>query len=633
VKVNRDQLNRLLNYLDHEIDRAEAAREGQLSQYRLDDEFYDATPREKTFPWRRCSNVRIPLIRISTDSVVGRVQNTVEQSRPVVTARATRKEAIAHTKATQRWFDNVVMRPTEMDLHACNSQAIPRMVLRGTSPVFIPYIHDEREVWGYDAANHETNLGKQVLSSTVRPEALSHEKVLYPPEARTVQAAPWWARIFEVRRPTIKRLSSRGGPWRQDTWNQVKAHSIGNPLDESSQAAQSRQGIETSPSGGRTEDTDYWRFYEIHLRFDPKDDGSTRELVIIYHREARWIAMHVLNWYWHRLRPFILPTYQTQPNTLWPYGIGRKLRGLNIAIDTMINQSIDNSTMLNAPFFKFDKNEPFFRKGFEFWPGRAVPMVNPKDGLAVETIGTAFSPAVPLIGLVQQYAERDSGISDLRLGMDSALKSAVPATSTLAVMQEGSTKIDNSIRDFRSEYNLMFHMALANYQQFNPVGKIFSYLSPEDATLVEELSRIPPELVRAGMDIELTATSAAMNREVKRQSSIALMQILTQYYSQVISLGQTMQVAQATAPQWVQAIGKILDMSAKGFVRVLDDFEVPDSEEFAITMEDVFAQLGTASAANQIGAGAGGNSPVSSVAAGAAGAPRAESVIGVGEVF
>ena len=207
-----------------------------------------------------------------------------------------------------------------------------------------------------------------------------------------------------------------------------------------------------------------------------------------------------------------------------------------------------------------------------------------------------------ILSFLQSVAERDSGIDDLRLGLGGALKSAVPATNVLATLQEGNSKPDATIRDMRAEYGKMGLMALSDYQQFNPTGKVFSYLDEDKGRLVDALFRLPIQQIQTGLAVELTATSAALSREIKKQNSVTVNSMIFQYYEKVIQLGQLLQESQQGAPGLPpETIAKIMTKSGDMFVRFLDDMEVPDSDQFIIGMEDIIgSQQGTANLPPQV---------------------------------
>jgi hypothetical protein len=66
------------------------------------------------------------------------------------------------------------------------------------------------------------------------------------------------------------------------------------------------------------------------------------------------------------------------------------------------------------------------------------------------------------------------------------------------------------------------------------------------------------------------------------------MQLTAQYYQQVLGLGQTMVQAAQMPGANPEAIVKMVDQAATIFKRTLDDFEVPDAEQFVIRGKELF---------------------------------------------
>ena len=96
------------------------------------------------------------------------------------------------------------------------------------------------------------------------------------------------------------------------------------------------------------------------------------------------------------------------------------------------------------------------------------------------------------------------------------------------------------------------------------------------------------------MSVELTASSASVNRESDRQNAIMLLNVLGQYYSQLIQL-MTMVTTPGVPPQLIAVGMKVIDAASEAVERTVRTFDqVRDPEAFVIRAKDVAQASGLA---------------------------------------
>jgi hypothetical protein len=153
------------------------------------------------------------------------------------------------------------------------------------------------------------------------------------------------------------------------------------------------------------------------------------------------------------------------------------------------------------------------------------------------------------------------------------------------------------------------------------MGKLFMIQDQTSGNATMELFRLPREEVRNSMSVELSASSATLNRDTRRQEALTLMQAAGQYYTQVIGIGTQMIQSMSMAPQAVPVLGGILDRGAELFQRFLESFDVPDAERYVVRQDELQQGLGGTVPSS---------SPVGSLVGGITGVPQQAGVPGVG---
>jgi len=84
---------------------------------------------------------------------------------------------------------------------------------------------------------------------------------------------------------------------------------------------------------------------------------------------------------------------------------------------------------------------------------------------------------------------------------------------------------------------------------------------------------LPDDFIADGIGIELSASTATINKEIEKQGLITVMGLVTQYYQQLMSIGQlAMQ-----APPPLQALAmKMVQGSSYFMERIVQAFDVKD---------------------------------------------------------
>ena len=173
------------------------------------------------------------------------------------------------------------------------------------------------------------------------------------------------------------------------------------------------------------------------------------------------------------------------------------------------------------------------------------------------------------------YAERTSGISDPQLGRESqSLGSRATATGTLAMIQEGNRRFDLNVRDIRESGGEIGRRVLELNQRFRPRGASY-FVEGADGQFVEAILNLPPEFSASKLAVELTASTATINRETEKQGLIGLLGVVTQYYERLIQLG--MLISNPQAPPQLKELGVRCAQGAKHIVdRIVQDFDIRD---------------------------------------------------------
>ena len=298
---------------------------------------------------------------------------------------------------------------------------------------------------------------------------------------------------------------------------------------------------------------------------------------------------------------------------IYGIGLGERAEMWQDLLSNLLNYEIDRNLLSNAPMLGVKEganvlpNEPIF-------PTKIWPLQDPKNDLVpIWLAGGVPGDTRALLGMAQGISQQAVGVSDLNLGEIGSVPSRTPATTIQSLLQENATRIDMSLKDARlGGLSAVGLQVLQNLQQQvgnrvnNPNGERYVELlsmvlgQPEGQFVAEKLL-VPFEDISLGIGVELTATSAANNRELSKQNFLALMQLVGQRAPLIVQMAQIAQQAAGTPVGGIAT--DLLRAEQELMQRLLEQFDIRNPEEIVPNVDSLI-QAQTQAAGNGAPAGA-----------------------------
>ena len=464
----------------------------------------------------------VPLVGITVDSIVARIINTIFAVQPFWSAQALIKDLEPVVNPLQDFME--WSRVNELDMYAETRSWIVEVVKHG---------------WAYLKVYWEsfTQRTFSIQQGAARPT----DKIVRRPQVKHVlladivcQAgiedelgqAEWLAHRIRL---TDGQLRWRKHDRVYDDVDKMLAHKAEmTPMEEKvlenkleKEAPRPRDKLNT--------------IYEIYADLPLGGSDLPVPVMITYHHETRTIARCVYNPDVMGKRPFKKGKFIDREGKRDGIGISRQLALLQDEISTLHNQQVDNATLANTRFFIGRRG--VVRNGTKVWPGRFLTVPDPSRDVITLPMADVYPSIRQLETSCLAYAERRSGVADYQLGRESnVMGNRATATGTLALIQEGNRRFDLNVRDVRQCLGDVGKALLLLNAQFRPSGMAF-FVKGQDGELVEKVFNLPDEFLADGIGMELTASTATINREIEKQGLLAMMGTLTQYYQQLIQIG------------------------------------------------------------------------------------------------
>jgi hypothetical protein len=567
LQLDDVEIKRLENWVHDEME--DALDEHQYIEQDLDDwdRAYLAKPehKKKNFPWPGAANIEIPVIGVAVDSINARVLNTIFAMDPFWTVRALSAPTDSIAKPIEGYLD--WSRKAEFNLY--------RQARTHTSEL-------TKYGWAWYKLRWEVGSRTQVTMGQ--------------------NGSPEFKKVV-VRRPVVEHILCRDvikqAGVEDETQGELIAHRV--LLTDNQMHARRIDKIYDNVEEVLKYKEDQSERHE-KLYGDNNYTSRNEKLNTIYEIQAdRYFTIAgeemcvpvTLTWHRH-LRKFLRMTYSAYPwrtlrkanflvreGRFQGLGIAPKLFQMQEEISSLHRQQVDNGTIANTRFFVGRKNA--IKPGTQIHPGRFLSVNDVERDLKAVAIGDIYQSTGMLELRALQYAERSSGVSDYQLGRESSTAgSRATATGTMALIQEGNRRFDLNIRDARDVLSEIGRDVLLLNQMYRQTGAIEYFIVGSGSTYLKSALRLPPDFDVAKVAVELTASTATINREVEKQGLIALLGVTSQYYNQTLLPAAQILMNPGIPGEFKEATMKAVEGARKIFLKIVQDFDFKDAESIAI---------------------------------------------------
>lgn len=382
---------------------------------------------------------------------------------------------------------------------------------------------------------------EEVIYDAPRIQVLNNEDV-YTTDVGDIQEAPFVIIERRVTLDWLRRQKQKGmytamapGDWAKIEHDMfpVSKNKFAKPAafgdDEVKRARDQAVGAETRVQVDRSR-----RNWLCFYRWDINGDGYDEDVVFEYdpHTQVLLGVQYLNRLYQHGRRPITVFRYQTIPNRLYGKGIPERLWNVQIAINTLWNQSIDNRTLRSKPFGFYNKAAALGARDKQvISPGKMTGVIgDPNLAVAFPNLG-ASSDELPMIAdMLGTYADRRMGkFSMAQAAGDKGSQRTANATNTL--LRQGLIRVEHQIRLLAKGaqgascgFNELFHQIWDLYGYYMPKEKKFRIIDENTpATVSREDLRIRPDFM---FDVNLFNANSAIRRE---DATILFSQLGAQY--------------------------------------------------------------------------------------------------------
>lgn len=516
---------------------------------------YRARPaaEKKDFPFRGASNLVVPVAATDIETLYSRMMGLLFEPPNLWSCTARRPELVDFAAATQEFLEWA--QHTEIQPYRGVGNWLLELHKMGTGLLKQRYVREMKKVFEWREMGQQTWQQQAVVLMKDFPQ-LGHVRLwdfFIPPGFPLIQDAPWvaervrltWPQFMNRVKAGIYTNADRVGAW----YFNPPLNRVQNEMDRIShyQSSQNQQ----------------MELFEFWLDYDIDGDGWDEALVCTIHLESQTYVRLDFNPYFNQEKPYSSACFLRDVNSFYGIGLCEMLDQFQQEITAMHNQRIDNGTVANSQMYAIRKDNVFFKKNEAAWPGRMIPMNDPKNDIQAIPLGagmgSALAAAVESEGVTRQEAQRRTGVNDYVQANASPAVGYGAAYTTQQMLLQSDKRFGETLREVRNALDESGTRILELYQQYNQAGKPFVALGPKDGQLVNVVLKFPLDLIRKGLKVSTTAIDAATSKDAQIRTTTLVFQQLTQFYQQYMTL-----MSYTMNPQMPPQIRMVAQTAAEG---------------------------------------------------------------------
>jgi hypothetical protein len=598
IKLNDDDLKSLGGGISEIIDDYENAYRPLFDDIRVWWKWHDAVPRlkVKNFPFANSSNLVVPLIQIMSDAMVARVYGSIFSTSRKIWIGKTENELLeSQVNNVIRWI-NWAANDNDFNFRTAIYDWLSELVPIGSSVLALKWRDDVRSAFARQGSRKSSKIISRPVMFAHGPlfEHVPREQILWDTSV-PIQEAPVVIREYNYSWSWINHLATMNEGWNRKAVEEIQGTSAGvegpsrEVRDEKATRESRQPKVDLFEEHDLREVTLDWPVLRS-LGFEPTNIVKPNKeelgqpsvpIVVTLHRKSKKVLWVRSNPYFFPFKPYFDGYIKKRSGRGHGVGLAKKLEHMQQAMTAILNQSIDARTRANAIWAKTTRRE-FLNKPIN--PEHPIYVGADINSFMEMKVDTNILQDQGLMNVVQILSERLTGQAEPALGRESRQGGhPSPATSTLALLQQGDIMALPTKDLLRMQVSRMGEAVASLYQQFetNEDGRLQRILGDRDAADVEQFL-FPTDPISSVMKFDVVAMNESTNPQTEMSKAVTVTQMNTNYWAFVLRATQVMQQAtqQGANPMVLQMALKSIEAQTEAHKRFLEASDIDDIETY-----------------------------------------------------
>lgn len=566
LNPSEERLAELEAEVHRDIEDAISARHFQEERWVDDLRRYDAIPRNPSRfrPIQGRQPIEVALGAIATDAIYAQELALIFGTSPILTARSVGRSGrwTRNAKAIQTLANYIAANP-EYGLRESTEESLLDKNKLGTGFFYIPWVERIKRT-----------RTRRIRFAGPKIRYIAVEDCIAPGGSTScVEDLPWIALRFWLNSAEMAEMEDDG--WDID---------LAQPIATMDRIRQQRERLGQT-SGETKRSLNLYEIITLWKDFDIDNDGKAERLKIIYDRTTKRCLKVSYDPYDHT--PIEVMRYLRRGGLFYGRGVMDITRQNQEMATDIMNNWLDNAFLANVRMWAAD---PSANLGgtMTVWPGRVVQSANP-DGIRELRLSDVYGSMPQLFMANQQLTERRTGVNELTQSPLRALGNRTPGITALSALQSQNQRFTAVFDSGRNAVASSVKQCLYRFQERLLAGDeqtetyLIDILGDEEGDLAIEV--LKSQDFDESITIELTASSASINKDTERQNALLLANFLGTYYQRMMEMVNL--VASPQVPEEVVAVArKVMASTSELIDRTLRTFDqVRDPTDFIIDME------------------------------------------------
>lgn len=578
-RITQERKDAFINWLELNITEMEGAFADKHNEWAAQEDAYRAKPGPvKTFPFDGACNDVIPLMAMGVDPVHARLDVGIFKSTPVFTLKALKKSYVDLMPSVNTFIE--YYQKHKLNLRRIVSPRLLEMTKHGDMVLKTVYDREKYKVQTYNE-NWEVIEKEVIRFSGPRVFGVPIDRFYYLPGYQDIQACPLAGEKQKVTFDWLKIQEASGKLIDVDMIKGQVTNEKTSLEEELERSANHKELVR---------DDRYYDVWELWADFDINEDGLPERLVCTYHVPTRTIMQLRYNWYFHQRKPYTVVPYTVTNNSLHGLGIGEMTMVFQNAATQWHQMATDNAYLANIRMFITSKDSDIEDRP-RLYGGRVFKVNDPQKDLIPFRMGDTYNSTLQERQNIFGLAEKRNGISDYLTGRESPIVgSRATATSTLALIDEGTKRVEQTMENIRIGLAEVIENCIYIWMQYG-LDDIDQVVFGDDQ-VAKDVTQFFNDLTAANVNgaiaVDLTATDAKSNRIARQQVQMAIIQVMMTFYEKFVQLGTQAIQAQQSMPAVAGLMQDVAESARKLFKELLVQYEVPDPDSYIPELEKYF---------------------------------------------
>lgn len=599
IQLDEKKEQELLIWVDQWLESMISSQGPLITQWQEQEVAYRAKslgPQKTPFDGA-CGDV-VPAIAMAVDPIHARLDTGIFKASPVVVVKSLRKSLLKYVPALEQWIE--YYQKHKIKFRSIASPRILECAKHGTMVFKTIYDRDTYSIKTYDKDWNETK--KEVTRfSGPRTIGVSINDFFFPPYYQFIRDVPIVAERFRASYGELKRMEQSKKIVDCDKL-------IGQETNERT-ALEEERATSANHTGTQIKEGLLIELFEVWFDYDVDGDGVPESMVATYHRPTRTLLQLRYNWYFHQRKPYTVIPYTVTNDSIYGLGIAEMVKAFQDMLTKWHRMAQDNAYLANTVMFIAQKDAGIEQTP-KIYSGKVFYVEDPSNDFKSFRAGDIYNSTLQERQNLFGLAEKRTGVSDYLTGRESpVIGSRATATSTIALIQEGTRRVEEVLENIRNGFAEIVEFWIYIWMQYGLDGVDDLVFADDEMKqdLKDFFDTIKPENVHGALAIDLTATDAANNKSVQQQTQLAVIQVMMTYLEKLLTAGQQAIEAQQTMPEYTEMVKEVMGAARKMFKDLLDKYEIRNAEEYLPDLERLLGGLnGGASATYPVPGGQGG---------------------------